>query len=52
MAAKVLDSWALLAFYTDEPAAAEVERLIEQAGNSSRPLFMSVVNWAEVAKGY
>jgi predicted nucleic acid-binding protein len=48
MAAKVLDSWALLAFYKGEPAGADVEKLIEAAAASGRPLLLSVVNWAEV----
>jgi len=48
MAAKVLDSWALLAFYKDESCAPEVEKLIQQAADKGRPLLLSVVNWAEI----
>ena len=48
MAAKVLDSWALLAFYKDEPCASEVEKLIQLAADKGKPLFLSVVNWAEI----
>ena len=48
MAARVLDSWALLAFYKGEPAGAAVEKLIEAAAESERPLLLSAVNWAEV----
>ena len=31
MATKVLDSWALIAFFEDEPAAEAVEKILEQA---------------------
>jgi len=48
MATKVLDSWALLAFYKDEPCAPEVEKLIQQAADKGKPLLLSVVNWAEI----
>lgn len=48
MALKVLDSWALLAFYQDEPCASEVEKLIQQASDKGKPLLLSVVNWAEI----
>jgi predicted nucleic acid-binding protein len=33
MATKVLDSWALLAFFEDEPAAEQVEQLLAQAAD-------------------
>ena len=48
MATLVLDSWALLAFYKGEPAGEAVEKLIEAAAVSGRPLLLSAVNWAEV----
>jgi len=48
MAVKVLDSWALLAFYKDEPCASEVEKLIQHAADKGKPLFLSVVNWTEI----
>jgi predicted nucleic acid-binding protein len=48
MTVKVLDSWAVLAFYKGEPAGAEVEKLIEAASVSGKPLLLSAVNWAEV----
>ena len=48
MATKVLDSWALIAFFEDEPAAAEVEKLLQQAADEKHTLLMSVVNWGEV----
>jgi ribonuclease VapC len=48
MPAKVLDSWALLAFYKDEECAHEVENLIQQAADKEKPLLLSAVNWAEI----
>jgi len=48
MAAKVLDSWALIAFFEDEPAAAEVEKLLVKAEAGSHKLLLSVVNWGEI----
>jgi ribonuclease VapC len=48
MATKVLDSWALLAFFEDEPAADDVEKLLQQAADERHKLLMSVVNWGEV----
>ena len=48
MAAKVLDSWALIAFLEDEPAANDVEKLLQQATQGKQKLLMSVLNWGEV----
>ena len=48
MAAKVLDSWALMAFFKGEPAAAAVEALIEKAAADKVRLFLCVVNWGEI----
>jgi len=48
MASRVLDSWALVAFFEDEPAAIAVEEMLDQAGRDKHRLFMTVVNWAEV----
>ena len=48
MATKVLDSWALLAFFEDEPAAEEVEKLLAKADHGTHKLLFSVVNWGEV----
>jgi predicted nucleic acid-binding protein len=48
MAVKVLDSWALIAFFEDEPAAAEVERLLVKAESGALKLLLSVVNWGEI----
>ena len=51
MAAKVLDSWALLAFFKDEPAGAAVEALIHKAAEGKLRLYLCVVNWGEVYYG-
>lgn len=48
MANRVLDSWALMAFFEDEPAAAAVEELLEQASKEKHRLFLTSVNWAEI----
>ena len=48
MATKVLDSWALIAFFEDEPAAEQVESLLAQATAEKHKLLLSVVNWGEI----
>jgi predicted nucleic acid-binding protein len=48
MAARVLDSWALLAFFEDEPAADAVEEILHRASLGKDRLYLSVMNWAEV----
>ncbi|HTB62881.1 MAG TPA: type II toxin-antitoxin system VapC family toxin [Opitutales bacterium] len=48
MATKVLDSWALIAFFEDEPAAEQVETLLEQAAADKHRLLLSVVSWGEI----
>src|SRR5438093_3063771 len=48
MATKVLDSWALIAFFEDEPAAEEVEKLLHQAADERHKLLLSVMDWGEV----
>jgi ribonuclease VapC len=48
MAAKVLDSWALIAFFEDEAAADAVEELIHRAAQQKHRLYLSAVNWAEI----
>ena len=42
MAAKVLDSWALIAFFEAESAADAVEHVPQQAADGRHRLFMSV----------
>ena len=48
MATKVLDSWALIAFFQDEPAAERVEKLLMKAEAGTHKLLLSVVNWGEI----
>src|SRR5579863_3947511 len=48
MAVKVLDSWALIAFFEDEPAAEQVENLLVKADAGMHKLLLSVINWGEV----
>src|SRR5947207_11964739 len=48
MATKVLDSWALMALFYDEPAAEEVERLLQKASAGTHECLMSVVNRGEI----
>lgn len=48
MKGAILDSYALMAFFEDEPGAEMVERILTQAENGKAVLLMSVVNWGEV----
>jgi len=48
MATKVLDSWALLAFLEDEPAAEEVKKLLLKGEAGTHKLLLSVINWGEI----
>jgi predicted nucleic acid-binding protein len=48
MPAKVLDSFALIAYFRDEPGAETMEDLLVQASKKDNPLFMTDVNYAEV----
>jgi predicted nucleic acid-binding protein len=48
MPAKVLDSFALIAYFRDEPGAEAVESLLVAAGKKDNPLHMTDVNYAEV----
>ena len=48
MAIKVLDSWALIAFFEDEPAAGRVEKLLAKAEAGTHKLLLCVVNWGEI----
>lgn len=48
MPAKVLDSFALIAYFRDEPGAETVENLLVAAGKKDTPLHMTDVNYAEV----
>ena len=48
MPAKVLDSFALIAYFRDEPGAEAMEKLLVAAGKKDSPLHMTDVNYAEV----
>jgi predicted nucleic acid-binding protein len=48
VAAKVLDSWALLCYLGQEPGFEKMIELFEKAVESSKPLLMCVINWGEV----
>ena len=48
MPGKVLDSFALIAYFRDEPGAETVENLLVTAGRKDIPLHMTEVNYAEV----
>lgn len=49
MSAKVLDSWALVAFFEDEASSANtVEELLHNAARERHRLYLSVVNWGEI----
>jgi predicted nucleic acid-binding protein len=48
MPAKVLDSFALIAYFRDEPGAKAMEDLLVAAGKKDNPLLMTDVNYAEV----
>lgn len=48
MANRVLDSWALIAFFEDEPAAILVEEILDQAASNKHRLYLTAINWAEV----
>ena len=53
---KVLDSWAMMAFFQNEPAADQVEKIIVEAHQSDTPLLMSVINvgelWYNTVRGH
>jgi predicted nucleic acid-binding protein len=48
MPAKVLDSFALIAYFRDEPGAEAVEQLLISASKRDSSLHMTDVNYAEV----
>jgi predicted nucleic acid-binding protein len=48
MPAKVLDSFALIAYFRDEPGAEAMENLLVAAGKKDTPMHMTDVNYAEV----
>lgn len=48
MPGKALDSFALIAYFRDEPGAETMENLLVTAGKKDNPLHMTDVNYAEV----
>jgi uncharacterized protein len=48
MATKVLDSWALIALFNEEPAADDVEKLLHAATSGRHTLLLHVINWGEI----
>lgn len=44
----VLDSWAVIAYFEDEPAGKQIADLIATAHEAAIPIYMSVVNVGEV----
>ena len=48
MARMVLDSWELLAFFEDEPAAEMVETILLEAENGKHHLLLSSLDWCEI----
>ena len=48
MPAKVLDSFALIAYFRDERGAGTMEDMLVTAGKKHNPLLMTDVNYAEV----
>jgi len=46
--AYVLDSWAVISYFEDEPAGAQIADLIASAHEGGIPVYMSVVNVGEV----
>jgi ribonuclease VapC len=44
----VLDTFALIAYLSDEPAAARIEQVLENAGKEKCRLFASIINLGEV----
>lgn len=45
---KVLDSWALLAYFQGEPTGSKVTELLKESAEKERNLLVSVINWGEV----
>lgn len=45
---KVLDSWALLAYFEKEPGCDQVTQLLKQAAEEEKDLLISVINWGEI----
>jgi ribonuclease VapC len=48
VAAKVLDSFALVAYFRGEPDGVPIKELLHKAAQADKPLHMTEVNYAEV----
>jgi len=48
MATKVIDSWALIALFNEEPAADEMEKILHAATSGRHTLLIHVINWGEI----
>lgn len=46
--AKIIDSWAIIAFLTDEPSASQMEQILLEAIEARTRLLMTSVNLGEV----
>ena len=46
--ARVLDSWAMIAFFENEAGGERVEQVLTEAHQTGSPLYMSIVNVGEV----
>ena len=46
--ARVLDSWPLLAYFQNQPAASQVTEIFKEASKDGRDLLISSVNWGEI----
>src|SRR3990172_3947886 len=44
----VLDAFALIAYFKNEPAAARVEELLDEASETGEDLLMTVINLGEI----
>ncbi len=45
---RVLDSYALIAFFENQPGADRVGEMMKQARDTGKDLLLSVVNWGEI----
>ena len=52
MRSYVFDSFAILAFYADEPGADLVEKALKECVNGDAQGWMTVINWGRVILRY
>ena len=48
----VLDSWAIMAYFQDEPAAEAVQNILVEAHEKNKRLLMSIINVGEIWYNY